>query len=51
MATPPDVISQVTLAIPLYFLFELGILLGYLGLRKKKKAEDKDPPPSETDVY
>jgi len=35
VATPPDVISQVTLAIPLYFLFELGILLSYLSGRKK----------------
>jgi sec-independent protein translocase protein TatC len=27
MATPPDIISQITLAVPLYLLFELGILL------------------------
>jgi sec-independent protein translocase protein TatC len=33
-ATPPDVISQVTLAIPLYLLFELGILLCYFTSRK-----------------
>jgi len=37
VATPPDVISQVTLAIPLYFLYELGILLCYFTKRKKKK--------------
>ena len=36
MATPPDVISQVTLAIPLYFLFELGILLSYLSECRKR---------------
>jgi sec-independent protein translocase protein TatC len=36
VATPPDVISQITLAVPLYALFELGILLGYLAGRKKK---------------
>jgi len=36
MATPPDVISQVTLAIPLYALFELGIFLSYLAGRRKK---------------
>jgi len=35
MATPPDVVSQVTLAVPLYFLFELGILLSHLSGRKK----------------
>ncbi len=38
MVTPPDVVSQVTLAVPLYLLFELGILLSYLAGRKKKKA-------------
>jgi len=31
LATPPDVISQITLAIPLYLLFELGILLCYFA--------------------
>jgi len=35
MATPPDVVSQVALAIPLYFLFELGILLCYISDRRK----------------
>jgi len=35
MATPPDVISQVTLALPLYLLFELGILLSYFSRRRK----------------
>lgn len=36
MVTPPDFISQITLAIPLYLLFELGILLSYLAGRKDK---------------
>jgi sec-independent protein translocase protein TatC len=36
MATPPDVVSQIALAIPLYLLFELGILLSYFAGRKKK---------------
>jgi len=39
IATPPDVISQITLAIPLYALFELGILLSWLAERKKKLEE------------
>jgi sec-independent protein translocase protein TatC len=39
MATPPDPISQVTLAIPLYLLFELGIVLSVLAERKKKTQE------------
>ncbi len=40
MATPPDVISQVTLAVPLYLLFELGILLSWLSERRKKKRDN-----------
>ena len=40
MATPPDVISQITLAVPLYFLFELGILLS-LFAERRKKSQDK----------
>ena len=41
MATPPDVISQIALAIPLYLLFELGILLSYLATRKKVTVRGK----------
>lgn len=37
VATPPDVISQITLALPLYALFELGILLCYISTKKKDK--------------
>jgi len=36
MATPPDVISQIMLGVPLYLLFELGILLSYIASRRKK---------------
>jgi len=39
MATPPDVISQVTLAIPLYLLFELGIILSVFAERRRKSQE------------
>ena len=39
IATPPDVISQITLAIPLYALFELGILLSWFAERKKKSKD------------
>ncbi|MHC4461732.1 MAG: twin-arginine translocase subunit TatC [Planctomycetota bacterium] len=44
MATPPDWISQVTLAIPLYLLFELGILLSYFAsyfAKRKKRLQNK----------
>ena len=43
VATPPDFISQVTLAIPLYLLFELGILLSsiWAGKSRAKTPEKK----------
>jgi len=37
MATPPDVVSQIALALPLYLLFEVGILLSYFASRRKTK--------------
>jgi sec-independent protein translocase protein TatC len=40
MVTPPDVISQVTLGIPLYILFELGILLSSFAERRRKLQEE-----------
>lgn len=41
IATPPDVISQITLAIPLYALFELGILLSWFAERRKLQGATK----------
>ncbi|MBA7612687.1 Sec-independent protein translocase protein TatC [subsurface metagenome] len=41
MATPPDIISQITLGIPLYLLFELGILLSYVAERKKRAQNNQ----------
>ncbi len=40
VVTPPDVVSQVLLGIPLYALFELGILISWLSGRKRKKPAD-----------
>ena len=42
VATPPDVISQITLAFPLYALFELGILISNVVEKKKKSQDIKD---------
>jgi sec-independent protein translocase protein TatC len=42
MATPPDAISQVTLAIPLYALFELGVLLSSFSQKKRETQDNKD---------
>ncbi|MGQ4878428.1 twin-arginine translocase subunit TatC [Billgrantia sp. LNSP4103-1] len=43
LLTPPDVISQSLLAIPMYLLYEVGILFGRLVRRKKRKAEETAP--------
>lgn len=41
--TPPDVISQIIFALPLYVLYELGIVLSLLAGRKKSNsAEDQN---------
>jgi len=39
MVTPPDVVSQVTLAIPIYLLFELGILISAYDERKQNNEK------------
>jgi sec-independent protein translocase protein TatC len=40
VVTPPDVVSQFMLAVPLCLLFELGVLVA--GTLKKKEAEEHD---------
>ncbi|MFO7952648.1 MAG: twin-arginine translocase subunit TatC [Bacillota bacterium] len=40
--TPPDIFSQILMAIPLMLLYELGILMVYISWRKKKKQEMSD---------
>ncbi len=45
MVTPPDVVSQVTLAVPLYLLFEFGILLSYFASRKKRDRSESPVKP------
>ncbi|MEQ9560965.1 MAG: twin-arginine translocase subunit TatC [Woeseiaceae bacterium] len=37
--TPPDVLSQTLLAVPVYLLYELGILLSRLLTKRKKESE------------
>ncbi|WP_396588425.1 twin-arginine translocase subunit TatC [Bermanella sp. R86510] len=46
LVTPPDVISQTILALPMYLLFEAGILFGHLI--KKKADEDQEAADDET---
>lgn len=40
LLTPPDVISQTLLAVPMWFLFELGILFSRLLLRQRATADE-----------
>ena len=37
--TPPDVISQTLLAVPVYLLFECGIVMSRVFSRKKSRDE------------
>lgn len=41
LLTPPDVISQTLLAVPMWLLFEVGILFARLTCRKSKTVETK----------
>jgi len=43
LLTPPDVISQSLLALPMWLLFELGIVLGQFMVRRKVETEHQDP--------
>lgn len=49
LLTPPDVISQTLLAIPMWILFEIGVLIG--GLYSKQGKDDKaETEPVEDDI-
>jgi sec-independent protein translocase protein TatC len=41
LLTPPDVISQTMLAVPIYFLFELGILMSRLFSRQRAEPAEE----------
>ena len=40
LVTPPDMISQTLLAIPMYLLYEIGILMARLMLKKREPADE-----------
>lgn len=42
LLTPPDVISQIMLAVPMYALFELGILFSHIPLGKKSNNKNNE---------
>ena len=41
--TPPDVISQTLLAVPVYLLYELGIIMSRIFIIRKEDTEDDEP--------
>ncbi len=48
IVTPPDVLSQLLLAVPLWLLFELGVLLGSIvgnGRADQEAPPEPEPPP------
>ena len=47
VVTPPDVFSQLSLAVPMYLLYEASIWIGYL-IEKKRAASDTEEAPTET---
>ncbi len=42
VVTPPDVISQLALAIPMCILYEIGILVGQAFIKKKKTEPEEE---------
>jgi sec-independent protein translocase protein TatC len=42
LLTPPDIISQTLLAIPMWILYEFGIVIGSIYTRKKEEQEPQD---------
>ena len=42
LLTPPDVISQSLLAIPMYLLYEVGLFFGRFARRKKEQREAEE---------
>ena len=43
LLTPPDAISQCSLAIPMYALYEAGILMAQVLARRKQQAVVSSP--------
>jgi len=46
LLTPPDVISQALLALPMWLLFEIGILFGKLAIRGKTEESPQESEPT-----
>jgi sec-independent protein translocase protein TatC len=49
LLTPPDIISQTLLAIPMWLLYELGVLVGATVLKRKGISTEDDDTPHDPD--
>jgi sec-independent protein translocase protein TatC len=45
--TPPDFISQTLLAVPIYLLYEIGIFMSKVFVRKRDEEADEEPATAE----
>ena len=43
LLTPPDIISQTLLAVPMWILFEFGIIFGRLAYREREQVAEDEP--------
>ncbi|GKT13054.1 MAG: sec-independent protein translocase protein TatC [Thiomicrorhabdus sp.] len=51
LLTPPDIISQTLLAVPMWLLFEIGLIVGGIVAKRRaerKKDDEPDPEPNGT---
>ncbi len=42
LVTPPDVITQIAIGLPVYLLYELSILISYIVTKRRRKREAKE---------
>ena len=45
--TPPDFISQTLLAVPVYLLYEIGILMSKIYVKKEEEEPEEEPAPAD----
>lgn len=50
LLTPPDIFSQTLLAIPMYCLFELGVLVSRFYVGKNRRDEDEEDEEQDSDM-
>ena len=48
LLTPPDVISQTLLAVPVWLLFEAGVICSRIMMKRRKEAANAGETPAAT---